>query len=490
MGETPHRPNVLVIQTDQLRWDCLGTTGNPDVQTPNLDRLAADGVRYASAFCTYPVCTPSRYSLLSGLYARQHAGWTNRSTLAPGIDTFPRALRRAGYATTAVGKMHFTPTYLDVGYDRMELAEQNGAGRWDDDYHRELRAAGLAPVVDLIDQEAEYRRLAPDEYWQTFGARPSDLPEQWHSTTWIGDRAVRAIDRWMPDGGNALHVSFIKPHHPFDPPASWVDRYDPDALTIPPGWTDHLPAADRPFQPGYFRNEDLTEPVLRRVIAYYYATISQLDHHIGRLLDSLRQRGSYDNTLIVFTADHGEYLGFHHQLLKGGRHLYDPLIRVPLLIKFPGTSRAGEVNDTLVSQIDIAPTILAAAGINHTMSGLDLVDPTVDRPYVFADATNGRACMIRTRTHKLLVSPGSDALFDLTSDPYELTNRITDPDLTNTAAELRVAITHWALTAATPTTYLDQNAPLCPTPNAIPPDQTRRAEARAYFATHVGESTR
>ncbi|WP_205857147.1 sulfatase-like hydrolase/transferase, partial [Phytoactinopolyspora endophytica] len=216
-----NRPNVLMIQADQFRWDCLGAAGHPDVRTPHLDRLAAGGVRYRSAFCALPVCTPSRYSMLSGLYPHQHGAWTNHSTLAPGFDTFPRALSRAGYDTAAVGKMHFTPTYLDVGYQRMQLAEQHGPGRYDDDYHRDLRAAGLAPVVDLTDQEDHLRPSAPADYWATFGTQPSDLPEEWHSTTWIGDRAVRELETWNPDSDHALHVSFVKPHHPFDPPHPW-----------------------------------------------------------------------------------------------------------------------------------------------------------------------------------------------------------------------------------------------------------------------------
>lgn len=489
MNESARRPNVLIIQADQLRWDCLGVAGNPDVRTPNLDRLAADGVRYGSAFCTYPVCTPSRYSLLSGLYARQHAGWSNKSTLAPGIDTFPRALRRAGYATAAVGKMHFTPTYLDVGYDRMELAEQNGAGRWDDDYHRELRAAGLAPVVDLLDQEAAYRPSAPEEYWQWFGARPSDLPEEWHSTTWIGQRALGVAADWPATGANLLHVSFIKPHHPFDPPLSWADRYDPDSLTIPPGWTDQVPTGDLPYQPGYFRNESLTLSTMRRVMAYYYATISQVDDQIGQLLDFLRERGTYDDTLIVFTADHGEYLGFHHQLLKGGRHLYDPLTRVPLLVKLPGQVRGGEVNDALVSQIDIARTVLAVAGVEPAtqLRGLNLADPGADRPVVFAEAANGTARMARTRTHKLIATRRvtHDALFDLTEDPYEMTNQITHPSLADTAAALREALHDWALTDAVPPTYLDEHAPISAVPNALGTDEMRRAGTRAYFESHV-----
>ncbi|NQT87781.1 sulfatase-like hydrolase/transferase, partial [bacterium] len=116
------RPNILLVHGDQHRYDCLGAAGNPDVHTPHLDKLAAEGVRFDHSYCPYPVCTPSRYSLLSGLYTNEHRGWSNRCTLAPEIDTFPRILRKAGYRTAAVGKMHFTPTYLDVGFDRMFLA--------------------------------------------------------------------------------------------------------------------------------------------------------------------------------------------------------------------------------------------------------------------------------------------------------------------------------------------------------------------------------
>ncbi|HUT18297.1 MAG TPA: sulfatase-like hydrolase/transferase, partial [Anaerolineae bacterium] len=133
------RPSILIIHADQHRFDCLGTYGNPDVQTPNIDALAADAVRYVNAFCPFPVCTPSRYSLLSGLYVHQHLGWNNHCTLPHGIATFPGILRESGYRTAAVGKMHFTPAYLDVGFDRMQLAEQDGPGRYDDDYHRWLR---------------------------------------------------------------------------------------------------------------------------------------------------------------------------------------------------------------------------------------------------------------------------------------------------------------------------------------------------------------
>ncbi len=132
------RTNILLIHADQHRSDCIGAYGNTDIKTPNIDTIANDGVLYKNSFCTFPVCTPSRYSLLSGLYVHQHMGWSNHCTLPPAIETFPRILKNNGYNTKAVGKMHFTPTYSDVGFEEMELAEQNGPGRYDDDYHRYL----------------------------------------------------------------------------------------------------------------------------------------------------------------------------------------------------------------------------------------------------------------------------------------------------------------------------------------------------------------
>lgn len=161
--------NILLIHADQHRMDCIGAYGNPDVQTPNLDQLAKDGVLYHNAYCTLPVCTPSRYSLLTGQHVQEHQGWTNRSTLNPDIETLPDLLKKAGYRTKAIGKMHFTPTYLDVGFEELTLAEQDGGGRWDDDYHRDLMDNSLVDAIDLEDQRQEY----PKGYHA--GSKRSDL---------------------------------------------------------------------------------------------------------------------------------------------------------------------------------------------------------------------------------------------------------------------------------------------------------------------------
>ena len=453
------RPNILLIMADQHRWDCVGFNGNEQIQTPHLDALAADGVNYPHTICPFPVCTPSRYSLLSGLYVHQHAGWSNHCTLEPNIDTYPRVLRANGYATKAVGKMHFTPTYLDVGFDFMELCEQDGDGRYDDDYHRALMQAGLIDAIDLYDQRREYRRYAPQEYWDTFGALTSDVPEEWHSTTWIGDHAVGTLESWG-DGGNLLVASFVKPHHPFDPPAPWAGMYDPDSLDLLPGWTETVPDID-PVQ-AYFDNSKLTEASLRRVMACYYGAISHIDHQVGRMLDVLRSRGLYDKTMVIYLSDHGEYLGFHHMILKQG-HAYEPLARVPLLIKYPDNRDAGATSNILPNLIDVAPTILHQAGlpVPPAMSGLDLGGENADREVAFQEHTLAGYYMARSRTHKLIWDrdPSKSQFFDLAADPLELNNLIDEPSVQLLVADFKHAITRWMLFESPPAVRLTESAP-------------------------------
>lgn len=484
------RPNILVIQADQHRFDCLGAYGNPDVRTPHIDSLAADGVRYENSFCPFPVCTPSRYSFLTSLSPRQHLGNSNHCTIPAGLPTFPKVLRDSGYRTAAVGKMHFTPTYLDVGFERMQLAEQNGPGRYEDDYHAWLRAEGLGNPVDLMDQEREFRRHATPEYWESFGALESDLDEAHHSTTWIGDRAVEALAGW-DGGGHLLMASFIKPHHPFDPPAPWSRMYDPDGLTLLPGWTDACLPVDSAFRPGYFDNSALTEAALRRAMAYYYATISQIDFQVGRMLALLKAKGLYDNTLVVYNSDHGEFLGFHHLLLKGN-HMYDPLVKVPLVVKFPGQARAGDVSGELVNSLDVGPTLLRWAGCPAPQSwaGRDLTDG-VDRQTIFAESGRGGEVMARTHRHKLLLNadPAHCLFFDLESDPLEMENRYHDPSCQVEIARLRDGLLHWALFDQPAPVHLDEAAPVIDGPNVYRPGDPhalrQRAERVDWFAKEM-----
>lgn len=479
------RPHVLLIHADQVRIDALGAYGNAQIKTPAIDRLAGDGVRFLNSFCSLPVCTPSRYSLLSGLPVHEHRGWNNRCTLPPGMPTFASVLRKAGYATKAVGKMHFTPTYLEVGFSELELAEQDGPGRWDDDYHRYLRGLGLVDANDLEDQRAEYRKYARRSYWENVGALPSVLDEAHYSTTWIGERAVETLGKWERDSPALLMVGFIKPHHPFDPPEPWAHRYNPDTVSLLPGWVAQTPAQDLELNRGYFTNQVLTEANVRRATAFYYASLSELDAQIGRMIQVLKARGLYDSTLIIFTSDHGEYLGFHHLLLKGN-HMYDPLAKVPLIIKYPHGRAAGSVRDALVSNIDLAPTILKVAGLDvpPAMRGLNLAEPAAAREIVFCETRT--QVMARTRASKLILDtarPDRSLFFDLAKDPLEMTNLYHEPSRKGEITRLTHAIEAWRPTRL-PEVYLDENAPQISQPN-VPHGLGHREEIANWYARQM-----
>ncbi|MEJ2703030.1 MAG: sulfatase-like hydrolase/transferase, partial [Sedimentisphaerales bacterium] len=470
---------------DELRAECLGASGNTDIRTPHIDQLATEGVRYDNSFCPFPVCTPSRYSLLSGRYVHDHHGWTNRSTLAPEIATFPKILRAAGYRTKAVGKMHFTPTYLDVGFSELCLAEQDGPGRWDDDYHRYLMKRGLVDRNDLEDQLVrEYRRRAPKEYWDTCGALVSNLPEEHYSTTWIANRAVETLESWNAERNQLLMVGFIKPHHPFDPPSPWHRMYDPEEMTLLPGWTQQCIEYDLKHGRGYFPNDKLTEPVLERVMAYYYATISQIDHHVGRMVETLKQKKLYDKTLIVVTADHGDYMGFHHMLLKGN-YMYDPVVKVPLILKWPGNQHRGVVSKRLVNNIDLAPTLCLAAGCRpaETMHGYALRDEDAGHKIIFAEAESGRQVMARSRSRKLILAAprGKNLFFDLEKDPLEMNNLYDSSEYREEIGQMENALTGWRCKDSKPQVYRDEQAPTIRQPNVPSQDLSHRAATIRYY---------
>ncbi len=482
------QPNVLVIHTDEHRIECLGAYGNKQVKTPHIDALAADGVRYDNSFCTYPVCTPSRYSLITGLYIHEHRGYNNHCTLPSGTVTFPALLAGAGYWTKAVGKMHYTPTYQDVGFAEMELSEQNGPGRWDDDYHRYLRDRGLVDFNDLEDQVNEYRKTAPQSYRDNWGARVSNLPDAHHSTTWVGDRAVETVETWIADKPNLLMVGFVKPHHPFDPPKKWADMYDADKVDILPGWTEKCLDRDLAFNRGFFPHEKLHPAIMRKITATYYAAITQIDHHVGRMIDVLKRKGLYDSTMIIFTSDHGDYMGYHHMVLKGN-YPYDPTIKVPLIVKYPGSKARGTSTDALVSNVDVAPTVLAACGVKPgaKMSGLDLADNPGGRDIVFAESSAGRLIVARTKTRKLILSAarppgrkgrrrsaGESMLFDLEKDPFELTNLYDAPAYQRDVRALTKAARTWGPKDGPPKPYLNENAPVIKQPNVLGPDHGHR----------------
>lgn len=480
------KPNILVIHADQHRFDCLGVAGNKEIKTPHIDALAQDGVFHANCFTTFPLCTPARYSLLTGLYARQHLGMSNETALPGGISTFPGILKQAGYKTACVGKMHFQPTYLDVGFDTMILAEQAGPGRYDDDYHKYLVKHGLLDATDMQDQVFECRGKAPASYHANFGSEPSTLADKDYSTTWICDRALDVLGSW-DGGGNMLVVGFIKPHHPFDAPAPWSTMYEPEQLTLLPGWTAATLPSDTRFYNGYFNNQTLDPGKLKRVMAQYYASITHIDACVGKMIEVLKNNGMYDDTLIIYTSDHGEYMGFHHMLLKGN-YMYDPLVKVPLVVKYPGNEYAGTVNDAMVSIIDIMATIVDVAGAvlpRSLWSQVELL-PEADRELVFAeDSRGGGGCMARSKRHKLLLYKDAESqFFDLAHDPLELENRIHDPTCQADVERLKGALLSWLAFEAAPAPHLDPGAREIAAPNILKGKERASSQKRVKEWLH------
>lgn len=462
-----NQPNILILHLDELRQDCLGCYGNPDIQTPNIDTLAADGVTYQNHYTVYPVCTPSRYSLFCSLYVHQHAAWDNHCTLPSGYPTFPKLLRENGYQTTAVGKMHMTPTYLDIGFSDLELAEQNGCGRFEDDYHHFLMKHGKIDRFDLHYESGLFQLPPEDHRFDDCQCCQSDLDLPFYSSEWITQRALDRLDQWNCDQPFCMMVGYISPHHPFDPPAPYSTMYDPNSLHLLPGYTDQPLPFDSNFGSSPIHPDKIDEKDIRAMMASYYGMISEIDNGIGTILQKLKAKGLYDNTMIIFTSDHGDYMSYHHMMLKG-RHLYDPLIKIPLIVKYPGQQATGQTDSFLSENIDVAPTVLELCGqpIPPTMQGRSLLGND-HRQFAFSELQFGSQTnqkigyMLRSDSYKLLVygSMQDCAFYDLKKDPFELCDVSKEPDYQETLHRYQTALSDFVLFHALGKVHLDTKAP-------------------------------
>ena len=233
-----------------------------------------------------------------------------------------------------------------------------------------------------------------------------------------------------------------------------------------------------------FPNDKLTEPVLRQVMAYYYATISQIDHHVGRMTRLLKRKGIYDDTLIVFTADHGDFMGFHHMLLKAN-YMYDPVVKVPLIIKWPRSKRAGTVSQQMVNNIDMAPTFCKAAGCvpDPGMRGHILQNESNGHDLIFAESNGGRQVMARSRDYKLILvdSRNENLFFDLRNDPSELNNLYKAPRYHDQVKTMEAALSAWRCKDAKPQGYQDHDAPQIDQPNVPSHDLSQREAIIEYY---------
>jgi len=447
-------PNILIIMPDQLRADTLGCSGNPVVRTPNIDRLAGEGVRFTRAYTVSPICMSARASFVSGLYPHNHHMWTNSGSLPAEDETFFHHLQRCGYYTAHIGKSHFYPHrgehlrehegYMHArGLDYVHETTGPWATARTDSYMTDhWRKKGL---LEAFREDYERRRrVGPKAVW------PSPLPAEEFLDSYIGRKAVEFLESY--DGGRpfCLFVGFGGPHPPWDAPGEYADMYSPDEVP-PPMPIEKAGDWVPDYALGRMREGivDASEGDFRRMKANYYGKVSLIDHWVGEILRTLERRGWSEETLVVFWSDHGEMLGNHGRL--GKVVFYESSSRVPLIIRYPGRVPAGVTSHALVEIVDVFPTLLEAAGAEPSERCLGRsLWKVLERPdsghrkAVFGEifASGSYNFMVRTDRYKYAMDDAGRGymLYDLWADPEERENLVGRRDMKKVEEEHRELI--------------------------------------------------
>ncbi|MGD7705232.1 sulfatase family protein [Microlunatus sp. Y2014] len=462
----PDRPNVLLITTDQQRYDTLACHGNQQVATPHLDALAARGTDFRRGYIQNPVCMPSRACIQTGRYVFQHGVEYMEDVIGstPGLPpwepTLAERLHDVGYHTAAFGKIHMKPPR---GYDELQLTMGKGA-RWRQAEGSPLGPAQLGPnYAAWLESKRPgayasiYAQRRTPEYAAARGALPNVLAADECVDHWIAENTCEFLARDHEDPF-FLWTGFCGPHGPFDPPEPYASRYDPDALTLSDlAWASQSGLASQYAH--QFPGEE-GEALLRRMTALYWGMVSYLDDQVGRISDVLTRQGLWENTIVIFTSDHGEMLGDFGR--TGKASFLESVIRVPYLVAAP-SGRPGQTVDALVEHIDLAPTVLDLVGLPQppALPGRSLrpllegapVAEDWHRPVLCEFTSNDRQhrskCLRTTDRKYVFHDDRAPELYDLATDPTELHNVAADPAYASDLAELQTALLE-RLTAGAP----------------------------------------
>ncbi|MDF2964604.1 MAG: sulfatase [Paenibacillus sp.] len=420
-------PNILFIMLDQLRYDCIGSSGGYPVFTPNIDRLAEEGVSFSNAFTPIPICCPSRQALINGRRPETFGAlWNFKNglsipALAPTEYAWPRELGRLSYKSVFLGKWDVHPerSPIEYGYDAYTGFEK----------YKEMIAARYPEV----------------QYQAGYMGERDPIPVEHSKTHWLADQACASIKE-LSEGDAPWFVSlhFTEPHLPCRPSGLFADMYRPEDIPIWKGFNETF--ANKPYiqkqQLHSWQIQDYTWEEWAPVVARYYGIISQADDAIGKVLQALELNKVSGNTVVIFTSDHGDMCGSHRMIDK---HyvLYDDVVKVPLIIKYPGVTQRGLMCDRFVyNMLDLPPTLLEILQLQtpeffHGRSLLPLLknEPVPDWRTEVISTYNGQQFglytqrMLRTDKWKYIWNTTDvDELYHLEQDPHELTNLIYDPN--------------------------------------------------------------
>ena len=435
------KPNILWICTDQQRYDTIGALNNHQVHTPNIDKLVKSGVAFDHTYCQSPICTPSRASFLTGMYPSSVHGCSNGNDYwAEAAPLVTALLADAGYDCALSGKLH-----LAGAQGRIEPRPKHDGYRlfhWSHGPHSDYES-GHEYADWLGKQGYDYAEMLKHS---------QDTPPELHQTTWCTDRAIDFMEADHEGKPWLMSVNIFDPHPPFDPPHSYMNRFDIESMSGPKFRESDLEAqaklSEVDFQTISRKPEEFDA---KRIQAAYYAMIELIDDNVGRMIETLKRTHQLENTLVIFMSDHGEMLGDHGLLQKGCR-FYEGLVRVPLIVSWAGHFLEDTVRHALVELTDIAPTLLDLAGVDipermqgHSLRSLlteaDVQDHHRDfvrceyyralNPSTRGSFIGSYGTMLRDERYKLVIYHGlkQGELFDLEADPDEYTNLWDEPDM-------------------------------------------------------------
>lgn len=433
-AQTRSRPNILFLMADQHRADCVGADGNSVIQTPNLDRIAREGALFRHAYSSTPTCTPARAALLTGMSPWNHGMIGYGKIAAKYPVEMPRVLRGAGYHTMAIGKLHYSPQRNLHGFHNALLDESGREQTVDfrSDYRSWFysQAPGLDPGATGIG-------------WNDYPAKAYVLPERLHPTRWTADCAVRFLEAYNRPEPFFLKVSFARPHSPYDPPQRFMDLYRdaalPAAKTGP--WADRYRERNSD-KPDIWRGS-LGAAQIRSSRQGYYGSVSFVDEQIGRIIQELERRKLLDQTLIVYTSDHGDMTGDHNLWRKS--YPYEASARVPMLVRWPGVrgrtlTNPVELRDLLATFADAAEASLSRPTDGRSLLSLfrnqagwrEWID--LEHDVCYAPENHWSALTDGKTKYVFHARDGEEQLFDLARDPDEIRNLAGEPEA---SSELR-----------------------------------------------------